>query len=102
MPIGEPWQKMTTNFFHVCTYKVRCGKAKKTHTFFFFIIIALDAISYEKFMNMVGNTKEKNRDDINHTEMGIMAVPSWDYYDDETVPEYSNPWIKDVVYNVSV
>ncbi|KAG2200068.1 hypothetical protein INT47_007713 [Mucor saturninus] len=60
---------------------------------------SLDAVSYEKFMNMVGNTKEKNRDDINQTEMGIMAVPSWDYYDDETVPEYANPWIKDVVYN---
>lgn len=52
-------------------------------------------------MSLVGNSRDSSRNDINNQEIGIMAVPSWDYYDDETVPEYANPWIKDVVYNVN-
>lgn len=53
-------------------------------------------------MSLVGNSRENSRNDINNQEIGIMAVLSWDYYDDETVPEYANPWIKDVVYNVNI
>lgn len=32
---------------------------------------------------------------------GIMVLPSYDYYDDDTIPEIYDPWFKSVVRDVS-
>lgn len=51
-------------------------------------------MSYNIFMEMAGG-RQIDR------ESGIMAAQSDDYFDNDTLPEVTNPWHKDVVYNVS-
>lgn len=36
-----------------------------------------------------------------NASVGIMVVPSYDYYDDDSVAEVTDPWFKDIVRNVS-
>ncbi|KAI9274904.1 hypothetical protein EDC94DRAFT_509581 [Helicostylum pulchrum] len=51
-----------------------------------------DAVSYKKFMGFAGN-KQGN---INE-QVGIMTVPSYDYYDDNSTPEVTDPWFQNIV-----
>lgn len=53
-------------------------------------------------MGFAGNNKEIQGEGLVNEEIGIMVVPSYDYYDDDSVPEVTNPWIKDTVYNVNI
>jgi exo-beta-1,3-glucanase (GH17 family) len=45
------------------------------------------------FLNMVEQNAEKEN-------IGIMVVPSYDYYDNDSVPEATDPWFKNTVRNV--
>ncbi|KAK4516638.1 uncharacterized protein ATC70_011614 [Mucor velutinosus] len=46
-----------------------------------------DTVTYNRFMELA-----KSSDNT-----GIMAVPSYDYYDDAELPENADPWFKDLV-----
>jgi hypothetical protein len=45
------------------------------------------------FLNMAEQNTEKENN-------GIMVVPGFDYYDDDSVPEAADPWFKNTVRNV--
>lgn len=51
-----------------------------------------DTVSYNIFMKMAG---EQGID----KQSGIMLAQSDDFFDNDTLPEVTNPWHKDVVYN---
>lgn len=53
---------------------------------------AFDEITYKKFMNLVETEGEAP---------GIIVVPSFDYYNDDSIPEIYDPWFKSVVPDVS-
>ncbi|KAI9486483.1 MAG: hypothetical protein EXX96DRAFT_516544 [Benjaminiella poitrasii] len=48
-----------------------------------------DTIGYKKFMKLAEN----------EISTCIEITPSFDYYDDDSVPEFTDPWFKDVVQN---
>ncbi|KAI7906871.1 uncharacterized protein BX663DRAFT_494047 [Cokeromyces recurvatus] len=50
-----------------------------------------DTISYKKFIQLAENNEKEST--------GIMIVPSFDYYDDDSIIENTDPWFKDVVQN---
>lgn len=79
---------MTILYFKVGWYKI-CLQRQKTKTG-----VEFDTVSYNIFMEMAG---EEHID----KESGIMMAQSDDFFDNDILPEVTNPWHKDVVYNVS-
>jgi hypothetical protein len=53
-------------------------------------------------MKFAGNINNDAEEGLKNEEMGIMVVPSFDYYDDDSTPEVYDPWFRNVVYNVRV
>ncbi|KAI8644751.1 hypothetical protein BD408DRAFT_462051 [Parasitella parasitica] len=49
-----------------------------------------DAVTYDRFMNLAHSSDNP----------GIMILPSYDYYDDASSPDITDPWFKDVVRDV--
>lgn len=53
----------------------------------------LETYSYKMFLNLAEQNAENN---------GIMVVPSYDYYDNNSAPESTNPWFRNTVRNVKI